>query len=123
MPPKKLVSNEGHLLRMRIRNSQDVLAQKLAKSDAYASRLDVMLHNPTERHVLSTEDATRISKKITSITAKLEQASQMYRCWDAVEDGEQRKIVWKTGQEGLRKIDDEIVTVDLEMLRRYNPVP
>lgn len=58
--PKKLVSNEGHLLRMRMQDSQEVLAQKIAKLETDAFRLDVILYEPNGRCVLSTEDATRI---------------------------------------------------------------
>lgn len=40
----------------------------------------------------------------------------MYKDWDAVDDDDRGKVAWKTGQEELRKIDNKIVTRDLEML-------
>jgi hypothetical protein len=38
----------------------------------------------------------------------------MFEVWDGGEDDERNKTVWKTGEEELRKIDNEIVTVDLK---------
>jgi hypothetical protein len=75
---------------MRMRNSQEVLAQKIAKVEAHACRLDVILYEPNERCFVSTGDATRISRKIASVRGKLEQVSQMYKDWDAGDDDERR---------------------------------
>lgn len=119
MPPRKakpLVSNEGHLLRVRMRDSQETITQKHNKLHEQASRLDVMYKNPTGRHAVSAEDASRILGKIVTVRGKLNHVSQMFRDWDTADDDERRKVVWKTGQEELRKIDNEIVTIDLEML-------
>lgn len=50
-----------------------------------------------------------------TVKGKLEQVNQMLKDWEDVDNEDRKRVVWKTGNEELREIGNEIVTVDLEM--------
>lgn len=51
-----------------------------------------------------------------TVKGKLEQVSQLLKDWENVDNEDRERVAWKTGNEELREIHNEIVTVDLEIL-------